>query len=45
LQIQLHRALTAQATPADALREAARTMNALVERTGVRTLATARGGA
>lgn len=45
LQIQLHRALTGQATPADALREAARTMNALVERTGIRTLATTSGGA
>jgi multiple sugar transport system substrate-binding protein len=39
LQIQLHRALTGQATPADALREAARTMDALVDRTRVRTLA------
>jgi multiple sugar transport system substrate-binding protein len=41
LQIQLHRALTGQAMPADALREAARAMNALVDRTRLRTLATA----
>jgi multiple sugar transport system substrate-binding protein len=39
LQIQLHRALTGQAAPADALTEAARAMEALVERTRVRTLA------
>lgn len=39
LQIQLHRALTGQVTPAAALGEAARTMTALVERTRVRTLA------
>jgi multiple sugar transport system substrate-binding protein len=39
LQIQLHRALTGQATPADALSEAARGMDALVERTRVRALA------
>ncbi|HET8649380.1 MAG TPA: ABC transporter substrate-binding protein [Gemmatimonadales bacterium] len=32
LQIQLHRALTGQAAPADALHEAARQMNALLER-------------
>ena len=41
LQIQLHRALTEQATPTDALSEAARTMKALVERTHMRTLASA----
>jgi multiple sugar transport system substrate-binding protein len=39
LQIELHRALTGQAPPADALKEAARAMEALVERTQVRTLA------
>ncbi len=39
LQIQLHRALTGQATPANALAEAARQMNALVDRTRVRELA------
>jgi multiple sugar transport system substrate-binding protein len=38
LQIQLHRALTGQATPDDALHEAARQMSALVERTHVREL-------
>jgi multiple sugar transport system substrate-binding protein len=38
LQIQLHRALTSQAEPAAALTEAARRMNALVERTRVREL-------
>jgi multiple sugar transport system substrate-binding protein len=38
LQIQLHRALTGQAEPAAALAEAARRMNALVERTRVREL-------
>jgi multiple sugar transport system substrate-binding protein len=38
LQIQLHRALTDQATAADALHEAARQMNALVERTHVREI-------
>jgi len=38
LQIQLHRALTGQATPDDALHEAARQMTALVERTHVREL-------
>lgn len=39
LQIQLHRALTGQAAPAVALKEAARAMEALVDRTRVRTLA------
>ncbi len=38
LQIQLHRALTGQVSPADALHDAARAMNALVERTHVREL-------
>jgi ABC-type glycerol-3-phosphate transport system substrate-binding protein len=42
LQVQLHRALTGQAAPAYALREAASQMNALVERTRVRELAQAR---
>jgi multiple sugar transport system substrate-binding protein len=45
LQIQLHRALTGQARPADALREAARQMNALVERTHVREITARRAGA
>jgi multiple sugar transport system substrate-binding protein len=39
LQIQLHRALTGQAAPAEALRAAAREMEALVDRTRVRTIA------
>jgi multiple sugar transport system substrate-binding protein len=38
LQIQLHRALTGQLAPDDALRAAARDMNALIERTRVREL-------
>jgi multiple sugar transport system substrate-binding protein len=38
LQIQLHRALTGQTSPDAALHEAARQMNALVERTKVRDL-------
>ena len=38
LQIQLHRALTGQAAPSDALTRAAREMNALVERTRIREL-------
>jgi multiple sugar transport system substrate-binding protein len=38
LQIQLHRALTGQAKPDAALRDAAREMNALIERTRVREL-------
>ena len=36
LQIQLHRSLTGQVAPGEALREAARQMNALIERTRVR---------
>jgi multiple sugar transport system substrate-binding protein len=43
LQIQLHRALTGQASPADALHDAARQMNALVERTRVREAVAASG--
>jgi multiple sugar transport system substrate-binding protein len=39
LQVHLHRALTGQAAPAAALRDAAREMNALVERTRMRELA------
>lgn len=39
LQIQLHRALTGQTEPAVALRDAAREMNALVDRTHMRELA------
>lgn len=42
LQVQLHRALTGQADPDDALRVAARQMNALVERTRLRELVAAR---
>jgi len=38
LQIQLHRALARQTSPEDALRNAAREMNALIERTRVREL-------
>lgn len=38
LQIQLHRALARQTSPEDALRTAAREMNALIERTRVREL-------
>ena len=38
LQIQLHRALTSQTPPEQALRDAAREMNALIERTRVREL-------
>lgn len=41
LQIQLHRALTRQASPADALHLAARQMTALIERTRVRDAAAA----
>ena len=44
LQIQLHRALTGQTTPADALHAAARQMNELVERTGIRKLLAGRPG-
>lgn len=43
LQVQLHRALTGQAEPVDALREAARQMNALVDRTHIRELASRHG--
>ena len=43
LQIQLHRSLTGQVAPSEALREAARQMNALIERTRVREMI-ARGG-
>ncbi|HEU4631287.1 MAG TPA: ABC transporter substrate-binding protein [Gemmatimonadaceae bacterium] len=43
LQIQLHRALTRQATPDAALRTAAAQMNALVERTRVRELTAGAG--
>jgi ABC-type glycerol-3-phosphate transport system substrate-binding protein len=43
LQIQLHRSLTGQIAPSQALREAARQMNALIERTRVREML-ARGG-
>jgi hypothetical protein len=43
LQIQLHRSLTGQIAPSEALREAARQMNALIERTRVREMI-ARGG-
>jgi multiple sugar transport system substrate-binding protein len=39
LQVQLHRALTGQAAPESALREAARQMRALIERTHVREVA------
>ena len=39
LQVQLHRALTGQAEPSDALHEAASQMNALVDRTHIRELA------
>jgi multiple sugar transport system substrate-binding protein len=39
LQVQLHRALTRQTTPEEALRAAARDMGALIERTRVRELA------
>ena len=45
LQIQLHRALTGQATPDVALHEAARQMNALVDRTRVRDLVARRPSA
>jgi hypothetical protein len=38
LQIQLHRALARQTSPEEALRNAAREMNALIERTRVREL-------
>jgi multiple sugar transport system substrate-binding protein len=38
LQIQLHRALTGQASPETALHEGARQMNALIDRTRVREL-------
>jgi multiple sugar transport system substrate-binding protein len=38
LQIQLHRALARQTSPEQALRTAAREMNALIERTRVREL-------
>jgi ABC-type glycerol-3-phosphate transport system substrate-binding protein len=38
LQIELHRALAGQTSPADALHSAADRMNALLERTGVRRL-------
>ena len=38
LQIQLHRALTGQAPPERALQDAARDMNALIERTRVREI-------
>jgi multiple sugar transport system substrate-binding protein len=44
LQVHLHRALTGQSEPADAMRDAAREMNALVERTHVRELAAGRTG-
>jgi multiple sugar transport system substrate-binding protein len=36
LQVQLHRALTGQVEPQAALRQAAREMNALLDRTGAR---------
>jgi multiple sugar transport system substrate-binding protein len=36
LQIELHRALAGQRTPEDALADAARKMNAAIERTGLR---------
>ena len=42
LQIDLHRALSGQAAPDQALHDAARAMNALVERTHVRDLVAAR---
>ncbi len=38
LQIALHRALVRQAEPRDALRDAARRMNALIDETGVRRI-------
>jgi multiple sugar transport system substrate-binding protein len=38
LQVQLHRALAGQVAPAAALAEAAREMDALLERTGVRAM-------
>jgi multiple sugar transport system substrate-binding protein len=43
LQIDLHRALSGQVPPDRALRDAARAMNALVERTHVRELTAGRG--
>lgn len=43
LQIQLHRALTGQLAPEEALRSAARDMNALIERTRVREVIARRG--
>ena len=39
LQVQLHRALTRQTTPEQALRAAAHDMSALIERTRVREIA------
>jgi len=45
LQIQIHRALTGQVSPEDALHQAARQMNALVERTRVRDLVAQRATA
>ncbi len=38
LQVELHRALVRQSEPADALRRAAREMEGVIERTGVRAL-------
>jgi hypothetical protein len=38
LQIELHRALVRQAEPQDALNSAARQIDALIERTGMRKL-------
>jgi multiple sugar transport system substrate-binding protein len=38
LQVQLHRALARQVSPEEALQRAARDMNALIERTGVREM-------
>jgi multiple sugar transport system substrate-binding protein len=41
LQIELHRALVRQISPEEALRAAARRMNVVMERTGVRRLTAA----
>jgi ABC-type glycerol-3-phosphate transport system substrate-binding protein len=43
LQIDLHRALSGQVTPDRALHDAARAMNALIERTRIRELVAGRG--
>ena len=43
LQIDLHRALSGQVPPEQALHDAARSMNALVDRTHIRELVARRG--